>query len=71
MRFENIFRNFLAKIIFLLFPVKKVTANELFDLWNDGKIKKILFVRQNQGIGDMLLLTPVFRILKEAKKDYE
>jgi len=71
MRFENIFRNFLAKIISLLFPVKKVTANELFDLWNDGKIKKILFVRQNQGIGDMLLLTPVFRILKEAKKDYE
>jgi ADP-heptose:LPS heptosyltransferase len=71
MRFENIFRNFLAKIISLLFPVKKVTANELFDLWNDGKIKKILFVRQNQGIGDMLLLTPVFRILKEAKRDLQ
>ena len=71
MKLENIFRNFLAWLISFLFPIKKITKNDLLNLWNNGDIKRVLVVRQNQGIGDMLLFTPVIRALKESNNDLQ
>jgi len=71
MKLENVFRNFLANVINFFFPVKKLKRNDLLNLWNNGDIKRILLIRQNQGIGDMFLFTPVIRALKEAKDNLQ
>ncbi len=65
MKIENKFRNLLAFVFNLISPIKKISSEEVLNEWNCGKIKKILIIRQNQGIGDLLLFTPVISALRK------
>lgn len=64
-------RNALARLIGLLFPAKKISPQELRREFEQGRIRKILFVRPHQGLGDLLLATPVFRALQNSSPSPE
>ncbi|MGC8866944.1 MAG: glycosyltransferase family 9 protein [Elusimicrobiales bacterium] len=49
-----------------IFRVKKYPANLIKRDFECAVIRKILIIRQNQGIGDMVLLSPVIRALKQS-----
>lgn len=65
MKIENKFRNLLAFVLNLISPINKISSQKILSEWNGGKIKKILIIRQNQGIGDLLLFTPVISALRK------
>jgi ADP-heptose:LPS heptosyltransferase len=71
MSLENNFRNAMARALGTLFPVEKVSPARLKDEWGAGRIRRVLIIRQNQGLGDLLLATPVLRALKESRPDTE
>ncbi len=59
-------RNAIALLLTPSGPAKKLTPAEVRRHMESGTIRKILFIRPQQGIGDMLLTTPLFRSLKES-----
>src|SRR3982751_1682092 len=69
--FERWGRNALSKWIGRAFPLAKLSAPALRAEWEAGKIRKIVFIRPHQGLGDLLLATPVFRALKSARPDVQ
>jgi ADP-heptose:LPS heptosyltransferase len=71
MSFENFFRNAIARALGTLSPAGKITAGELRKEWESGRIRRVLLVRHNQGIGDLLLATPALRALRESRPDAE
>jgi len=62
---EHQSRNALAALAGFVFPPVKRAPESVHAALVSGEIRKILFVRPQQGIGDMMMLTPVFRALKE------
>lgn len=71
MKFKNKLLNAVSYLIYLISPPRKISYSEVLNRWNNGMIKRVLFVRQNQGIGDMILFTPVIASLKKSRKDTE
>src|SRR6185312_8569203 len=59
-------RNALACLIGKIHPLEKITPQTLRAHFEEGRIRKILFIRPHQGLGDLLLATPVFKALKNA-----
>jgi ADP-heptose:LPS heptosyltransferase len=59
-------RSLLAWILGVLAPVHKVQPSDGRDLLRKTAGAKILFIRPHQGLGDLLLATPIFRALKKA-----
>ena len=41
------------------------------EAWNQGRIRKVLLIRPHQGLGDLLLATPMFRALKTSRPEVE
>ncbi len=70
-RIERAGRNALARLIGALAPVKTVSPEEFRADWSAGRIRKILLVRPHQGLGDLLLATPILRALKTARPETE
>lgn len=64
-------RNALARLIGTLFPAAKKTPEQIRQAWEQGQIRKVLLIRPNQGLGDLLLATPVLRALKQLKPEPE
>jgi heptosyltransferase III len=64
--FERRARNLLAAVIGTAFPARKTSASTLRADFAAGRIRKVLFVRPHQGLGDLLLASPVFRAVKAA-----
>ncbi|HVO33181.1 MAG TPA: glycosyltransferase family 9 protein, partial [Elusimicrobiota bacterium] len=56
-------RNALAWLIGRLHPVRKTTAAELQKRLGEARPPKVLVVRPHQGLGDLLLATPIFRAI--------
>lgn len=59
-------RNLVALVVGLAARPRKVSSQEVRQQLRSGAIRKVLFIRINQGIGDLLLATPVFRAFNEA-----
>jgi len=59
-------RNALSRILGTFAPVKKVTPADVQPLIKKNSSAKILFIRPHQGLGDLLLATPIFRALKKT-----
>jgi heptosyltransferase-3 len=68
---ENVGRNILAHVLGKALGVHPVSDAALKAEWDQGKIKKILLVRPHQGLGDLILATPMFRALKTARPDLQ
>ncbi|MFA5976172.1 MAG: glycosyltransferase family 9 protein [Elusimicrobiota bacterium] len=71
MTLEQRGRNVLAWLIGVCFPVQKKTPEQLRQEWQKGGIRKVLLIRPNQGLGDLLLATPVLRALKHLQPEPE
>jgi len=69
--FERWGRNALARVVGGLFPLKKTSAETVRADWTQGRIRKIVFIRPHQGLGDLLLATPIFRALKTSQPDVQ
>lgn len=65
MSWSHATRNGLAHLIGHLFPCAPVSTENLRSQLQNGQIQKILLVRSQQGMGDLLLATPVIHALKE------
>ena len=59
-------RNVLSRILGIVFPVRKSASAEARELLEKNPDAKILFIRPHQGLGDLLLATPIFRALKKT-----
>lgn len=59
-------RNAMAYGLRLLLPPRKTSPDAVRTALEAKKIKKVLILRPQQGIGDLLLGTPVLRALKET-----
>ena len=59
-------RNLAARLLGWMAPVHKVPPGDLAEIIRQTSGAKILFIRPHQGLGDLLLATPVFRALKKA-----
>lgn len=59
-------RNALAPLLEKIFPVHKTSPEVLRRALETGEIKKILLIRPHQGLGDLLLASPIFRALKKS-----
>jgi ADP-heptose:LPS heptosyltransferase len=70
-RLERWGRNALAQIIGLAFPLRKTSAEAVRQQWAEGPIRKVLLVRPHQGLGDLLLATPLLRALKTSRPDVQ
>ena len=58
-RLERWGRNVLAQIIGRAFPLAKTSTEAVRGQWAKGEIRKILLLRPHQGLGDLLLATPL------------
>ncbi|OGR90137.1 MAG: hypothetical protein A2992_08960 [Elusimicrobia bacterium RIFCSPLOWO2_01_FULL_59_12] len=65
MTLEHLCRNGLAWAWGHVRPAQTVSTAELRQRLDSGDIRKILLIRPHQGIGDLILATPVFRALQE------
>jgi len=63
---ERCGRNALARLLGILMPIRKASPAEGRELLANNPHAKILFIRPHQGLGDLLLATPIFRALKNA-----
>lgn len=61
---ERLGRNLLAALIGLLYPRAAVTSQDLQAELARSQSPKILILRPHQGLGDLLLATPIFRALQ-------
>ena len=59
-------RNALSWVLGALIPVGKSSPAQARELLEKDPRAKILFIRPHQGLGDLLLATPIFRALKRA-----
>src|SRR3982074_504216 len=64
-------RNALARTWGLLSRVRKRTPESVRIALQKGEIRKILFIRPHQGLGDLLLASPIFRALKKTYPSVE
>jgi ADP-heptose:LPS heptosyltransferase len=65
-RFERWSRNVLACLVGLFWPVQKIPPEAVRQEFSEKRIRKILLIRPHQGLGDLLLATPIFRALKDS-----
>src|SRR4051812_3315595 len=63
--FERAGRNALARLLGTLLPVRKKTPAEVLKILDQDPSPKILIIRAQQGLGDLLLATPVLRGIQE------
>ncbi len=59
-------RNALARVMGTIAPLKPLTPEQLRLEWSQGQLKKILLIRPHQGLGDLLLASPIFKALKDS-----
>lgn len=69
--FEAWGRNIIASTVDQLTPSRRITADELGKAFREKRIRRVLFLRAHQGLGDLLLATPTFRALKQADPSIE
>ncbi len=65
-RLERLGRNVLAFLLGIFFPVRKQLPQTMARDFASNPSPKILFIRPHQGLGDLLLATPIFRALKKS-----
>lgn len=58
-------RNLLSALIGLLYPRHAVTPEQLQSELSQSPCPRVLILRPHQGLGDLLLATPIFRALQE------
>jgi heptosyltransferase-3 len=66
---ERHMRNAVAACVGRIFPIRKYSLDALRADWQQGRIRKVLLIRVNQGMGDLLLATPMIRALKTARPE--
>jgi ADP-heptose:LPS heptosyltransferase len=66
MTFESRMRNALSAILGTLFPLKKLTPQDLRAELLAAPAPRILLIRPHQGFGDLILATPAIRALTET-----
>ncbi len=59
-------RNVISRVLGVLAPVRKTSPRDVQELLRKNPAAKIFFIRPHQGLGDLLLATPIFRALKKA-----
>src|ERR1700687_4376105 len=59
-------RNALSRLLGIVLPVHKADPSLYREFLRSNPFSKILILRPHQGLGDLLLATPVFRALKNA-----
>jgi heptosyltransferase-3 len=66
-KIESWGRNTLASTLGKAFGVHPTSEATLKAEWDQGRIQKLLLVRPHQGLGDLILATPMFRALKKSR----
>ena len=68
-KLERSTRNALAWLVGHAFPLQKMSVDAVKAEWAAGRVQKVLLIRPHQGLGDLLLATPILRALKESRPD--
>jgi heptosyltransferase III len=71
MTIEHLCQNAVAWVWGHLHPLTRISTPDLRKRLESGQIRKILLIRQQQNIGDLILATPVFRALQETYPSVE
>jgi ADP-heptose:LPS heptosyltransferase len=59
-------RNWMAPLLSFFFPIRKTVPEATHQALQNATIKKILLIRPHQGLGDLLLASPIFRAIKKT-----